>query len=258
MNNSNKHNVGTDSFFTHSEDPPGFIYGTYSAAERQNQKYKPFIKRSNQVEAYVSSTIGGSLSQISFRDNDTRNRTVSTYCGGTKGRVSGFSRVSRRNLLRKFASINRTAFRAYKGRVFSLTLTYPHVYPEDPEDCKRHLKALCKRLKRRFEDFAGFWRMGIQARGVWHFHLLLFMPSSPRLLANVRSFFSSSWYEVCGEVSEGHLLAGTWVEEIRTWRRATSYAERYIAKEEEFPEGVETGRIWGCGARIYSPSSGKR
>jgi hypothetical protein len=33
--------------------------------------------------------------------------------------------------------------------------------------------------------------------------------------------------------------------EVRSWRKATSYAERYLAKREEFPEGSETGRIWG-------------
>jgi hypothetical protein len=60
-----------------------------------------------------------------------------------------------------------------------------------------------------------------------------------------RRFVSSSWYEVCGEISEGHLHAGTRVEEVRSWRQATSYAERYLAKKEEFPEGAETGRIWG-------------
>jgi hypothetical protein len=32
---------------------------------------------------------------------------------------------------------------------------------------------------------------------------------------------------------------------VRTWRRATSYVERYVAKQEEFPEGLRTGRIWG-------------
>ena len=163
LNNLNIHNPDTDSCYAQPEDPNGFIYRTYSAAERQNQKYKPFIKRSNQVEAYVSSAIGGSLSQISFRDSEGRNRIAPTHCGGIKGRVRGFSRVSRRNLLRKFASINRTAFRAYKGRMFSLTLTYPHAYPEDPEICKRHLKALHKRIKRRFGDFAGFWRMGYRS-----------------------------------------------------------------------------------------------
>jgi hypothetical protein len=45
---------------------------------------------------------------------------------------------------------------------------------------------------------------------------------------------ASSWHEVCGEVSERHLLTGTQVEDIRTWRRSTSYVERYVAKEEQF------------------------
>lgn len=56
---------------------------------------------------------------------------------------------------------------------------------------------------------------------------------------------ASAWYRVCGEVSEGHLLAGTHVEEVRNWRKATSYMERYVAKPEVFPKGVQTGRVWG-------------
>jgi len=32
---------------------------------------------------------------------------------------------------------------------------------------------------------------------------------------------------------------------VKKWKQATSYAERYLAKPEEFPEGLETGRIWG-------------
>lgn len=126
--------------------------------------------------AYVSSAIGGSLSQISFEGSAGSSPTAHTRGGGVRGRISGFYRGSRRTLLRRLASINRTAFRAYKGRVFSITLTYPSEYPEDPDLCKKHLKALYKRLKRQYGDFAGYWRLGIQGRGAWHFHLLLFMP----------------------------------------------------------------------------------
>ena len=144
------------------------------------------------------------------------------------------------------ASINRTAFRAFEGRVVCATLTYPREWPEDPETCKGHLKALRKRIGRRFgADFAAFWRLGVQQRGAWHFHVLLFVPPSFGPVRALRRFVASSWYEVCGRVSEGHLLAGTHVEEVRSWRRATSYAERYVAKREEFPEGTETGRVWG-------------
>jgi hypothetical protein len=126
-----------------------------------------------------------------------------------------------------------------------VTLTYPHEYPDDPDICKRHLKALRKRLERRYKSFAGFWRMGIQRRGAWHFHLLLFVGPSFGTIDELRRFISSSWYEVTGNDSEGHLRAGTRVEAVKKWKQATSYVERYIAKPEEFPEGLQTGRIWG-------------
>jgi hypothetical protein len=143
------------------------------------------------------------------------------------------------------ASINRTAFRAYKGRLISITFTYSHKWLEDTEACKGHLKALRKRLKRRYEEFPAFWRLGIRQRGAWHFHLLLFVPPSFGSVVELRDFIASSWYEITGKVSEGHLQAGTHVQEVRSWRSATSYMERYVAKPEEFPEGVETGRVWG-------------
>jgi hypothetical protein len=139
------------------------------------------------------------------------------------------------------ASINRSAFRSSRGRLVFLTLTYPHSYPEDPEPCKRHLKALRKRLQREYGPFAAFWRLGIQQRGAWHFHLLLFVGPSFGSMGELRRFVSASWYEVTGRVSEGHLRTGTRVEAAKQWKQATSYAERYLAK----PEGFQTGRIWG-------------
>jgi hypothetical protein len=87
--------------------------------------------------------------------------------------------------------------------------------------------------------------MGIQKRGAWHFHLLLFVGSSLGSIGELRRFISSSWYEVTGKVSEGHLRAGTRVEAVKRWKQVTSYVERYMAKPEEFPPGSETGRIWG-------------
>ena len=130
-------------------------------------------------------------------------------------------------------------------RMIFVTLTYPHEYADDPELCKRHLKALRKRLQREFEPFAAFWRLGIQERGAWHFHLLLFVGPSVGSVGELRRYIASSWYEVTGKVSEGHLRAGTRVEAVKKWKEVTRYAERYMAKSEVFPEGLQTGRIWG-------------
>jgi hypothetical protein len=257
MNNLKELNPSSNGLQESHEDPPGFIYPTYRAAQTETQVDKPPLKGSHQSSAYVSSAVGGSVSTLSFEDTKTSNRLSShRRCGGgNRNRVRGFSRTSRRNLLRRLASINRSAFRALKGRIIFVTLTYSHEYPQDPVLCKRHLKALRKRLQREFEPFAAFWRLGIQRRGAWHFHLLLFVESSFGPLKELRHFISSSWHEVTGKVSEGHLRAGTRVEAVKKWKQATSYVERYMAKPEEFPEGLETGRIWGIWNKELLPVS---
>lgn len=228
-------------------DPVGFIYGSYRAARTHTQGDRPYLEGSHRGVAHVSSSVGGSVSTVSFEG--TANRSGPSHHarrgGGTRDKVRGFSKASRRNLLRRLSSIDRGAFRAFKGGVLFVTLTYPHVWPDDPEACKGHLKAFRKRLDRAYGSFAAFWRLGAQQRGAWHFHLLLFVGPSFGPLKGLRRFVSSSWYEVTGRVSEGHLRAGTRVEAVRGWRQATSYAERYVAKPEGFPAGSRTGRVWG-------------
>ena len=231
-------------------DPAGFIYPTYRAAGTETHVEKPSPKSSHQPSAYVSSAVGGSVSTLSFENPKTSNQLSPPspplrHGRGVRARVRGFSRESRTNLLRRLASINRGAFKAFKGRMIFVTLTYPVEYPQDPVVCKRHLKALRKRLQRVYGTFAAFWRMGIQQRGAWHFHLLLFVGSSLGSIGELRRFISSSWYEVTGKVSEGHLRTGTRVVAVKRWKEATSYVERCLAKVEEFPEGLQTGRIWG-------------
>jgi hypothetical protein len=228
-------------------DPTGFIYPSYRAAGTEASGDKPSSHSLHQGVAYLSSAVGGSVSTLSFEDTKASNRLSppTRRGGGIRDRVRGFSRASRRNLLRSLASINRRAFKSFRGRMIFVTLTYPHEYPEDPELCKRHLKALRKRLQRELGSFAAFWRLGIQQRGAWHFHLLLFVGSSVGSIGELRRFISSSWYEITGKVSEGHLRTGTRVEAVKRWKQATSYAERYMAKPEVFPEGLQTGRIWG-------------
>ena len=247
MNNLKERNPIPNSVQKSSEYPQGFIYSSYRAAPTETHRDKPSLKTSHQRSAYVSSAVGGSLSTLSFEDTKIRSQLSppGRHGGGNRDRVRGFSRTSRRNLLRRLASINRGAFRAFRGRMIFVTLTYPKQYPEDPELCKRHLKALRKRLHREYGSFAAIWRIGIQQRGAWHFHLLLFVGQSIGPIGKLRRFISSSWYEVTGKVSEGHLRTGTRVESVNRWNQATSYVERYMAKPEEFPEGLQTGRIWG-------------
>jgi hypothetical protein len=220
MNNLQELNPVPTSVQGSSKGPPGFIYSSYRAAPTETHRDMPSLKSSHQRVAYLSSAVGGSVSTLSFEDTKTSNQLSPPMrrSGGIRERVRGFSRTSRRNLLRRLASINRRVFRAHRGRMIFVTLTYPHEYPDYPEVCKRHLTALPKRLQRKYESFAAFWRMGIQRRGAWHFHLLLFVGPSFGTVGQLRRFISSSWYEVTGKISEGHLRTGTRVEAVRKWR----------------------------------------
>jgi transcriptional regulator with XRE-family HTH domain len=152
MNNLKERNLVPDSVQESPEDPPGFIYPSYRTAQSVIKRVQRPLKGSHQPSAYVSSAVGGSVFTLSFEDNKNSNRlSPPRYCGGgIRDRIRGFSRESRTNLLRRLASINRRAFRAFKGRIIFVTLTYPHEYPQDPVLCKGHLKALRKRLQREY------------------------------------------------------------------------------------------------------------
>jgi hypothetical protein len=168
MNNLKDRNPVPNGLQETSEEPLGFIYPTYRAAQTDTNSDKPSLKGSPQGVASISSSVRGSVSTLTFEATTPRNYWISPprrRGGGIRERVRGFSRASRSNLLRRLASINRPAFRAFKGRIIFVTLTYPGEWPEDTEVCKRHLKALRKRLQRESGTFAAFWRMGILRRG---------------------------------------------------------------------------------------------
>jgi hypothetical protein len=130
------------------DSPLGLCTTHISGPGKLSHKDKPAMTNPNREVAYISSAVGGSLSQISFEDGGNRSRVAAIHGGGIRGKIRGFSRASRRSLLRRMASINRTAFRAFKGRLLFTTLTYPTDYPGDPAVCKRHLEAFGKRLER--------------------------------------------------------------------------------------------------------------
>ncbi|MDP9478725.1 MAG: hypothetical protein M3R38_24085 [Actinomycetota bacterium] len=183
---------------------------------------------------HVTTARGGTLSTVSIGKDRTRGGGIvprAPRAEGTKKEITGFSDKSRRTLLRKIAEIDLDFLRELCLRVFFVTLTYPEAWPEAPEECKAHLRALLRRMERRFgPSCAGFWRLGIQARGAWHFHLLVFLPHSRGLLPDLRSFLASNWHEVRGEVFGGHPKSGTRVDERRGYEAFTSAGRTWAGR----------------------------
>ena len=57
-------------------DPTGFIHSSYQAAPTETQRDKPSSNSLHQGVAYVSSSVGGSVSTLSFEDTKASNRLI--------------------------------------------------------------------------------------------------------------------------------------------------------------------------------------
>ena len=187
---------------------------------------------------------GGNLLSVTIPSNRP------TLGGGKRGKVYGFSRNSRKRMLRLVNSINRT--KVEPRQALFVTLTYPAVWPSDPKVWAAHLQAFRMRLERRWGIHAVIWKKEPQRRGAPHFHLLLLC--DVKTAAQVRIFrrwCSAAWYEVVGSGDAKHFRAGTQVETVRSWRGVVSYAAKYLGKEspgfvdQETGEVLATGRWWG-------------
>ena len=154
----------------------------------------------------------------------------------TRGRITDFSRKSRRRLMQRLAKLKVPE----KGMTF-LTLTYPSIFPS-PSVAKAHLDAWLKRIARRFPDAAGFWRLEFQKRGAPHFHLLMVnMPFWDK------KEVMESWADVIKIPT-----VFTRIEHVRSKRGCYSYMSKYIGKMDD---GVDLttghnsplpiGRVWG-------------
>jgi hypothetical protein len=196
----------------------------------------------------------------------------------TRGTISEFSHESRHRLMTFVNSINRQELPP--ERVWFVTLTYPGIWPDDPQEWKRDLQTLRKRLERVWGvKFPAVWKLEPQRRGAPHFHLLLLVPArwcdglqvtgqrkigertvtywAGGRLSEFRQWLSRAWFEVVDSGDERHLRAGTNCEPIEAWGKVAAYASKYLGKECRFhqPAGepMEVGRYWGVWHRELFP-----
>lgn len=164
--------------------------------------------------------------------------------GGTRGAIAGFSPQSRKRFMESFARA-----RNIQGGSFA-TLTYPAIFPTDPEQYHRDLDTLLKRLARWEPNARGWWRLEFQQRGAPHFHVLIF--GARRNTKQLRRWLKVAWFQVVGSDNVYHFQAGTQCDIIHNRRHAGRYISKYAAKTNQ--ENVEarsdtekslTGRTWG-------------
>lgn len=187
----------------------------------------------------VSFREGASLVQVSVGHSVRKKDRRVTW---TRGMIKGFSRQSRRRILRIVATIKRI-----EKPVF-ITCTYPDEFPTEGAAMKKHLDTFFKRIIRGYPDAIILWRLEPQKRKSGmnkgeiapHYHMLIWkVPYS-----DLREWIPVNWYEVVNSGDEKHLSAGTRVERVRSVHGVLNYTSKYICKSLEFVvEGW--GRYWG-------------
>ena len=133
--------------------------------------------------------------------------------GGARGKITTFSRASRKRLLKLFARMS-----MHKVRTSFLTLTFSA--SPTPLQAKQALKRFMMRIRRKYPDASGVWRMEYQRRGAIHFHIIMF--NFP--------YFPQKKLQKVWEACTGEAQSIVHITLVRSHRGLMGYVSKYVAK----------------------------
>jgi len=153
--------------------------------------------------------------------------------------IHGFSKASRKRMTDGLAE-----WRNLTGKAFFITLTYHEEWGEHFSAWKRDLDVFIKRMRRKFPDVGGIWKLEFQRRGAPHFHLII-CSDSLTTRENLIEWVTEAWGEIAHENSIYKGEFSTNVRKINSHRHAMHYASKYMSKEVPQRVSEETGEILG-------------
>jgi len=203
------------------------------------------------LEAYV----GGSL--LTLKTPKIRQAITAP---GRRTEIKAFTSSSRRRLLKKIAKLRRDELPIF------LSLTYPAEHPTDHKIYKGHLRALYKRIERKWRGASMVWRLEFQQRGAAHFHCLLYGVDLVDFLSAVSPddeneknrrlrWVDYAWDDVVKSGDDKHLYAGCNSTPVESSRGVMWYCAKYMSKLHTAPG--EVGRYWGMMGRGTAPWAAK-
>ena len=169
--------------------------------------------------------------RIKFKENGTLNGG-----GGTRSKIQGLSKGSRRRLVFLINSIPSIE------EAFFVTLTMREA-SENFKEWKSWLNRIKASLRKAFPLMSGLWRLEFQKRGTPHFHLLLF-PNTNGDLQLLKNKITKYWMNAVGKENVDS-DRGISVERIRDMKKSGFYLAIYQAKNEQDRKDIPTGRLWG-------------
>lgn len=168
-----------------------------------------------------------------------------------RGLIKGFSRPSRKRFIEDIQRLSA----ADLGELYPkfISLTYRHRV--DVEQAKANLRSLFERFRRRWPESSGYWRMELQKRGVYHFHLIMFgLPWLPHVV------LQGMWEEIIGwDLQREGCHVQVNIKGIQSVKMLTSYVAKYAAKlgdSEPLLDNasyLHAGRWWGKFNRACLP-----
>lgn len=167
----------------------------------------------------------------------------------TRGEVREFSRQARKRMMQYFATIDEEVVAV---RCCFITLTYHNDWGDGARDWHDDLNTFLTWLCRSYPKAGVVWRLEFQDRGAPHWHLLVV--NAPHIpYADV----TREWAGIAHEHSIYHGEYATKVEGVKSWRQACFYIGKYVAKVNDCPNRLPTGRCWGVRRAECIPTSVK-
>jgi len=168
------------------------------------------------------------------------------YSRHKRGKVTTFSHGSRTRMFDLFHKLE------VKTKPVFITLTYMEKWP-NAEQAKNNLRAFLERVRRKYKNASGIWRMEFQERGAPHFHIIFF-----DLPFWKKESVQEVWADIIGEKGRKPF---TRIEMVRSHKGLMAYVSKYVAKlqddgvsgfnsltylhayKEKYGENI--GRVWG-------------
>ena len=178
----------------------------------------------------------------------TDNPLIPSFERTKRGRISGFSKPSKRRL----THVSRNSGWMIRSQI---ALTYHEKRPKNGIDVKRHLKLLIECIRREFPKFDYLWILEFQESGQPHYHIFSNIPHTTKRFHN---FVATHWNRITEE-SKTHLMFHSHYRNFCKWDMGSgSYlVKSYLSKEKQkmVPDGFENvGRFWGS-SRSMTPTS---
>lgn len=174
-----------------------------------------------------------------------RYKEYSKKGGGKRGAVNGFTADTRRRLMYDLNKISSDTLPVYT------VLTFPdEYYPNNTNGLAMRiiLKRFKMRIMRNYPQAGSIYRREFEDRKSG-LHIGEVFPHINILTWGVdqlefREWVKLNWWEVCGQLSEDHLKAGTYTKVIESRRQMFYYMSKYIAKVDA--RGLPNfGKWWG-------------